>query len=61
MDEQGRELRTLEPFGSRQEAEAWLGGAWESLAREGASSVRLVNLDRPSGEEIVYDMRLTPT
>jgi hypothetical protein len=57
VDEEGRELDTVEAFGSREEAEAWLSGAWESLAQEGAVSVRLLALGEPN--EVVYEMRLS--
>jgi len=57
LDEEGRELDTVEAFGSREEAEAWLSGAWESLAQEGAASVRLLADDEPN--EVVYEMKLS--
>jgi hypothetical protein len=36
------EDRLSEGFADRAEAEAWLGGAWESLAAEGIEEVELV-------------------
>lgn len=55
VDEGGGELRAIEAFGSQPEAEAWLTGTWESLAEEGAESVRLV-----AAGEMVYEMKLGP-
>lgn len=55
VDEGGEELRAIDAFGSQHEAEAWVTGTWESLAEEGAESVRLV-----SAGEIVYEMKLGP-
>ncbi|MDQ3662387.1 MAG: hypothetical protein M3454_15290 [Actinomycetota bacterium] len=55
VDESGQELRSIEAFGSQRDAEAWLTGTWESLAEEGASSVRLV-----TAGEVVYEMKLSP-
>lgn len=55
VDEGGEESHAIDAFGSQQEAEAWLTGTWESLAEEGAESVRLV-----SAGEIVYEMKLGP-
>lgn len=59
LDGEGRELRTVELFGSQKEAEDWLGGAWESLAEEGAACVRLVACDEVLGDEVVYEMKLS--
>jgi hypothetical protein len=59
LDEEGRELRAVESFGSQKEAEAWLTGVWESLAQEGAACVRLVACDEASGDEVVYEMKLS--
>jgi hypothetical protein len=55
LEEGGAELRAVEEFGSQQEAERWLSGTWESLAHEGAESVRLL-----AAGEIVYEMKLGP-
>lgn len=55
VDEGGEESHAIDAFGSQHEAEAWLTGTWESLAEEGANSVRLV-----SAGEIVYEMKLGP-
>lgn len=52
-DAAGRDLRTTEPFGSRDEAEAWMGAEWSSLLDEGAETVSLVH-----GEETLYRMGL---
>jgi len=55
VDEGGEVSHAIDAFGSQHEAEAWLTGTWESLAEEGAKSVRLV-----SAGEIVYEMKLGP-
>lgn len=52
-DEQGDELRSTESFGSRSEAESWMGREWAALLEEGAESVVLVD-----GAEVVYEMGL---
>jgi hypothetical protein len=55
VDEGGDELRAVEGFGSQDEAERWLTETWESLAQQGAESVRLA-----TAGEIVFEMRLGP-
>jgi hypothetical protein len=52
-DADGRDLRTTEPFATREEAEAWLGAEWRTLTEESGHSVSLVQ-DR----KIVYRMSL---
>lgn len=52
-DARGRELRASESFSSREEAEAWMGREWESLLKEGAESVVLMD----EGDTI-YEMGL---
>lgn len=42
LDAQGSELRSTETFGSKEEAEAWMGAAWADLLEEGAESVALM-------------------
>jgi competence protein ComEC len=53
LDADGRDLRTTEPFGSKEEAESWLGAEWQALAAEGAESVTLLE-----GDEVSYNMSL---
>ena len=52
-DAQGTELRTTETFGSRGDAEAWMGSAWSKLLDEGAESVVLLE-----GDRTLYEMGL---
>ena len=52
-DAQGTELRTSETFGSRADAEAWMGAEWSGLLDVGAESVVLVEDDRT-----LYEMGL---
>lgn len=52
-DASGRELRRTEPFGSKNEAEAWMGAEWASLLDEGAETVSLLH-----GDETLYRMGL---
>lgn len=52
-DADGRELRSTESFGSRAEAEAWMGTEWAALLEEGAESVVLLE----NGER-AYEMGL---
>ena len=54
-DVDGAELRTSEAFGSKEDAEAWMGSEWSSLATEGADRVVLME-----GDQVVYDMSLQP-
>lgn len=42
LDAEGNELRSSETFGSKEEAEAWMGSAWADLLEEGAESVVLM-------------------
>lgn len=44
-DAGGDELRSSETFGSREEAEAWMGAEWASLLDEGAETVVLLEDD----------------
>ena len=55
LDDAGAELRSTEDFPTRDDAEAWLSGAWTALADEGAASVSM-----RSGDEVVYEMSLAP-
>jgi hypothetical protein len=41
QDESGAVLRTTEAFGSKEEAEAWMGAEWSELRDEGAEYVLL--------------------
>ncbi len=52
-DRDGVDLRTTQPFASREEAEAWMGGEWASLLEEGAESVALLQDSR-----VIYEMGL---
>ena len=54
-DAGGRDLRTTEPFASREEAEAWLGAEWAGLAEASGDSVSLME-----DGEVVYRMSLQP-
>lgn len=47
LDASGAELRSTETFGSKDEAEAWMGDEWKALLDEGADSVSL----REDGEQ----------
>jgi hypothetical protein len=49
----GEDLRTTEPFPSKEEAEAWMGAEWAALLDEGAETVSLVH-----GDETLYRMGL---
>lgn len=42
LDRNGEELRTSEPFESKDDAEAWMGAEWAGLLAEGAESVALM-------------------
>ncbi len=53
VDASGSVLRATEPFATRAEAEAWVGGTWQELLAEGAESVALVEDD-----DVVYEMGL---
>lgn len=53
IDRSGTEMRETEAFGSKEEAEAWMGAEWASLRSEGAGAVSL----REDGEQ-VYRMSL---
>lgn len=52
-DALGTELRSTDAFGSRDEAEAWMGREWQGLLEAGAESVVLVE-----GDHRVYEMGL---
>ena len=52
-DADGAALRSTEPFGSREEAEAWMGSEWAGLLDEGAETVVLMEDDKK-----VYEMGL---
>ncbi|MDQ3645750.1 MAG: hypothetical protein M3345_02300 [Actinomycetota bacterium] len=52
-DAGGSVIRDSHRFGSQEEAEAWMGGAWSELLDEGAESVSLVE-----GDETLYEMGL---
>jgi hypothetical protein len=54
-DPEGSDMRSTETFDSKDEAEAWMGAEWASLAAEGAQRVVLMQ-----DEEVVYDMSLEP-
>ncbi len=54
-DADGNELRSTQDFGTKEEAEEWMGREWASLADEGAESVSLMS----DGEEL-YHMGLSP-
>lgn len=49
----GEDLRETEAFGSKEEAEAWMGAEWSALLEEGAETVSLVH-----GDETLYRMGL---
>ena len=52
-DAAGADLRASETFGSKDEAEAWMGAEWSALRAEGAESVSLLE-----GDDLVYRMSL---
>jgi hypothetical protein len=52
-DSSGADLRSSETFASKEDAEAWLGREWSSLADEGAESVSL-----REGGDVLYRMSL---
>jgi hypothetical protein len=54
QDAEGRDLDATEPFGSQDEAEAWMGREWSALLEGGAEYVKLVD---PAGK-VVYRMGL---
>ena len=49
----GEDLRSTEPFATKEEAEAWMGAEWASLLEEGAETVSLMH-----GDERLYRMGL---
>lgn len=53
QDEAGNEIRVTDPWPTKEEAEAWMGSAWEDLVAEGGAFVAL-----RSGDEQVYRMSL---
>lgn len=46
LDPNGNEMRSTEPFASKEEAEAWMGAEWAALLEEGAEYVSLRQDDR---------------
>ncbi|MDQ5874566.1 MAG: hypothetical protein M3526_04185 [Actinomycetota bacterium] len=42
-DAAGAEIRTSEPFDSKEQAEAWMGQEWKSLLDAGGESVSLLH------------------
>ncbi len=54
LDAGGSELRTSDVFESKEDAEAWMGVEWASLAGEGAEFVSL----REDGNQL-YKMSLS--
>ncbi|MGH2752979.1 MAG: hypothetical protein ACRDLB_00970 [Actinomycetota bacterium] len=46
LDASGNEMRSTEPFTTKEEAEAWMGAEWASLLDEGAEFVSLRSDDR---------------
>jgi len=54
-DAEGRDLRTTEPFPTRDDAEAWLGAEWRALAESAGDSVSLIE-----DGDVVYRMSLQP-
>lgn len=55
-DSSGVDLRSTESFGSKEEAEAWMGSEWAVLLEEGAETVSLMD-----GDERLYKMGLRET
>ena len=53
QSEAGEDLRTVEPFDTKEEAEAWMGREWQTLVDEGGGFVVLT-----SGDETLYRMSL---
>lgn len=51
----GRDLSRTPSFGSREEAEEWLGSEWAALAESGGDAVSLV-----ADDDVVYRMSLQP-
>ena len=45
-DASGTELRSTEPFDSKEEAEAWMGDHWSALLEEGGETVTLMTEER---------------
>ncbi len=54
QDKARNEMRSTETFSSKEEAEAWMGAEWGSLADEGAEYVVLVEDDK-----VLYRMGLS--
>jgi hypothetical protein len=54
-DASGKDLRSTEPFESKDAAEAWMGEQWRSLLEEGAEEVSLRR-----DEAVEYRMGLRP-
>ena len=54
QDPAGKDMRTTDPFTSKEEAEAWMGAEWSSLRDEGAEFVLL----RADGD-VIYRMGLS--
>lgn len=42
-DAAGQDLRTTEPFETKDAAEAWMGSEWSALLDEGAETVSLMD------------------
>lgn len=53
IDPQGSEMRTTDPFSTKEEAEAWMGSEWAALLEEGAEYVSL-----REGDDQLYKMGL---
>jgi hypothetical protein len=54
QDARGRDLPASESFASQEEAEAWMGHAWEALLQSGAEHVVLMGDD----DKVRYRMGL---
>ncbi len=55
LDASGGDAGRSEPFDRREDAEAWMGEAWEQLLERGIESVELLD-----GERRLYRMGLGP-
>jgi hypothetical protein len=58
LDADGATIGRSETFPGREEAEAWMGEAWEALLEQGINEVALVDVAR---EVRVYRMGLEQT
>ncbi len=54
LDHRGAETGTSESFGSREQAEDWMGAEWRRLLDGGTLLVALMD-----GDQRVYSMKLT--